>query len=317
MQGVQVDSSSSEIRPQSILVLGLLVAVVLWGAQSVGSGMQLERPTPSPESTTIAAASTTVPPTIAPTARPRQEPPPRPTRTREPEPTTTQEPVTRERPPAPATGLDGTSLIVERGDSGRREVAFTFDAGEGAGHTEAMLDMLDEYGVKGSFGVTGEWVEQNPELARRIVEDGHMVINHTYDHRSWTGESTGGEPLSVDERTFEIEETERIIRDVTGYETTPYFRFPYGAYDEASLQTLAEAGYDYTLWWTCDTLGWDGNTGEEIAELCGPDAEDGGPGTIILMHVVTDGDLAALPTLLQDYADSGYEIVTMEQMIQP
>lgn len=222
-----------------------------------------------------------------------------------------------ERPPAPDTGLDGTTLIVERGDSGRREVAFTFDAGEGAGHTEAMLDLLDEYGVKGSFGLTGEWVEAYPELARRIVDDGHMVINHTYDHRSWTGETTGDEALASEERTVQVEQTERIIRDVTGYETAPYFRFPYGAYDAEALDLLGGMGYDYTFWWSCDTLGWDGTTGEEIAERCDPDAEGGGPGAIILMHVVTDGDLAALPLLLQEYLDAGYEIVTMEYMIQP
>lgn len=257
------------------------------------------------------------PSTVVPTPRPTREPTPRPTTTPEPAPTATQEPRTEERPPAPDTGLDGTSLIVDRGDSGRREVAFTFDAGEGAGHTGEMLDILDEYGVKGSFGLTGEWVEQNPELARRIVDEGHMVINHTYDHRSWTGESTGGEPLTDAERTVEVEQTEQIIRDVTGYETAPYFRFPYGAYDEKSLELLGGLGYDYTFWWTCDTLGWDGNTGEEIAERCGPDAEQGGPGAIILMHVVTDGDLDALPLLLQEYIEGRYEIVTMEQMIQP
>lgn len=312
-----MESSTFVIRPQSILVLMLLVAVVVWGAQSASSGTRSDGPTPSPESRTIASTAATAPPTVVPTARPTREPTPRPTRIPEPARTATQEPRTEERPSAPDTGLDGTSLIVERGDSGRREVAFTFDAGEGAGHTGDMLDILDEYGVKGSFGLTGEWVEQNPELARRIVEEGHMVINHTHDHRSWTGESTGEVPLTDDERTVEVEQTERIIRDVTGYETAPYFRFPYGAYDEESLELLGGLGYDYTLWWTCDTLGWDGNTGEEIAERCGPDAEQGGPGAIILMHVVTDGDLDALPLLLQEYIDGQYKVVTMEQMIQP
>lgn len=306
-----MDLLSSVIRPQSILVLVLLVAVVLWGAQSAGSSMQ---PTETP---TVASVATTVPPTPAPTARPTPSPTPRPTPTAVRQPTATRQPAARERPPAPDTGLDGTSLIVERGDSGRREAAFTFDAGEGPGHTEELLDILDEYRVKGSFGVTGEWVEQNPELARRIVDDGHMVINHTYDHRSWTGESTGDPPLTDDERRAEVQDTGRIIRDLTGYEAAPYFRFPYGAYDASSLELLAEAGYDYTLWWTCDTLGWDGYTGEEIVERCGPDAEGGGPGAIILMHVVTDGDLAALPELLEEYVDDGYDIVTMEQMIQP
>lgn len=312
-----MELSNAVIRPQSLLVLVLLVAVILWGARSAGSGMDTGNPTPTLEPVDIAVAPSTASPAKPPVSRPTREPSSTPRPTEELTPSPTEAPVQTPRPPAPDTGLDGTSLIVERGESGRREVAFTFDAGEGAGHTAEILDILEGYGVKGSFGVTGEWVEQNPELARRIVDDGHMLINHTYDHRSWTGESTGGEPLTADERLSQVQETERIIEEVTGYETAPYFRFPYGAYDRAALDVLAEAGYDYTLWWTCDTLGWDGNSGEEIVELCGPDAEKGGPGAIILMHVVTDGDLAALPGLIEEYIVDDYKIVTMEQMIQP
>ncbi len=300
-------------------MLALLAAVVLWGAQSASSGTQAGDPSPTLELSGIAAAVVTVSPTVTPTPRPTREPSPTlpPTETPEPEPTPTEEPTATERPPAPDTGLDGTSLIVERGSRDRLEVAFTFDAGEGAGHTEEILDLLDEYGVRGSFGLTGEWVEDNPDLAKRIVEDGHMVINHTYDHQSFTGESTGAQPLTDEERTFQIEQAEQVIRDTTGYETAPYFRFPYGAYDQEALDLLSELGYDYTLWWSCDTQGWNGYTGAEIVELCGSDAEMGGPGTVILMHVADDNDFEALPLLLGDYLSKGYDIVTMEEMLQP
>jgi peptidoglycan/xylan/chitin deacetylase (PgdA/CDA1 family) len=197
------------------------------------------------------------------------------------------------------------------------EVAFTFDAGEGAGHTEEILDLLDENGIRGSFGVTGEWVEQNPDLTRRIVEDGHMLVNHTYDHSSFTGVSTGADPLPNDERLEQIEETRQIVLDVTGYETAPYFRFPYGDYDPESLDLLAQAGYDYTLWWSCDTQGWNGYSPETIADICGPDADEGGPGAILLMHVADDNDFDALPVLIEQYQEAGYAFVTMEELIQP
>lgn len=306
------------IRPQSILVLVVLVAVILWGAQSVSSGTQPGESDHAAEGTSIAAASTTVPVNLStPRPSPQPSPTPSPTETPEPEPAATEEPVATGRPPAPDTRLDGTSLIVERGSSDRLEAAFTFDAGEGAGHTADILDLLDEYGVRGTFGITGEWVEDNPELAQRIVDEGHMVINHTYDHQSFTGESTGAEPLTDEERTLQVERTEQIIRDVTGYETAPYFRFPYGAYDQAALDLLADLGYDYTVWWSCDTQGWNGYTGEEIVEECGPDAEKGGPGAIILMHVADDNDFDALPLLLDDYLAEGYDLVTIEEMLQP
>lgn len=70
------------------------------------------------------------------------------------------------------------------------EVALTFDAGADRGYAEAILDTLDEYGIKASFGITGHWAEENPDLVARMVEDGHMVFNHTWTHRSFTGFST-------------------------------------------------------------------------------------------------------------------------------
>jgi len=238
-----------------------------------------------------------------------------PTRTPPPEPT--DEPDPPERPAPPDTGLDGTSLIVERGDSGRLDVAFTFDAGEGAGHTEEILDLLAENGLKGSFSVTGQWVEQNPELTRRIVADGHMLINHTYDHSSFTGVSRDMEPLPEAERLDQIETTRQIILNVARYDTAPYFRFPYGDYDRESLDQLARVGYDYTLWWSCDTEGWNGFSPEEIVTNCGPEADEGGPGAILLMHVTDDNDFAALPVLIERYQEAGYAFVTMEELIQP
>ena len=319
------------IRPQAVLVFLLVAGVLLWGARSVTADKvpDVSPQGASPES--AIAANITVPPTqragqdiptataAAPTIPAAVEPTPTvaspPTRTPVPEPTAP--PVATERPAPPGTGLDGTSLIVERGDSGRFDVAFTFDAGEGAGHTGEILDLLAENGIKASFGVTGQWVEQNPDLTRRIVADGHMLINHTYDHSSFTGVSRDMDPLPEAERLEQIETTRQIILDVAGYDTAPYFRFPYGDYDRESLDQLARVGYDYTLWWSCDTQGWNGFSPETIAGICGPGADEGGPGAILLMHVADDNDFAALPVLIEQYQEAGYTFVTVEELIQP
>ena len=319
------------IRPQAILVFILVAGVLLWGARSAtadkvrgvatqeplpGTSIAANRMLPSAQgaeqaSPTATAKAITVPDPLEPTSTVV----PSPTSTSPPEPTA--EPVATERPAPPDTGLDGTSLIVERGDTGRLEVAFTFDAGEGAGHTEEILDLLAEHGIKGSFGVTGQWVEQNPELTRRIVADGHMLINHTYDHSSFTGVSRDLDPLPEVERLNQIETTRQIILEIAGYDTAPYFRFPYGDYDRESLDQLARVGYDYTLWWSCDTQGWNGFSPETIAEICGPEADEGGPGAILLMHVADDNDFAALPVLIEQYQEAGYTFVTVEELIQP
>jgi peptidoglycan/xylan/chitin deacetylase (PgdA/CDA1 family) len=309
------------IRLQTVLVILVIVAVIIWGIRTVASD-DVEA-TPDPSAITLQVTNT--PPTTAePTSTiPAPTNTPRPTREPTSEPTAeptvepTEEPETVERPDPPVIGEPGEAVLIERGESGRLEIALTFDAGEGPGYTAEILDMLADYGIKGTFGVTGEWAEQNPELIQRIVDEGHMIINHTYDHRSFTGVSPGTEPLTAEERQEEVTRTEAIIADISGYESSPYFRFPYGDYDAASLVELDEIGFHIIAGYTCDTMAWYGYTSDEIVENCNPESVDGGPGAVILMHVVQDADFAALPGLIDEYAAAGYEFVTFEQIIQP
>lgn len=308
------------IRPQTVLVLLLVLIVIQWGADLVVSEDATDPVATIPAATTIASLTdraATPAPSAEPTVIPGPTPTPEPLPTVEPTASPTEVPVATERPSAPDTGLD-RSLIVDRGGSGRLEVAFTFDAGEGTGFTAEILDLLTEYGVVGTFGVTGQWAEQNPELMRRIVDEGHQILNHTYDHASFTGFSPETEPLTEVERREQVEVTEQIIADVTaGYQSSPYFRFPYGDRDDAALELLGEMGFSYTMWWSCDTLGWMGEPPDAIVERCGSGAEQGGPGAILLMHVAEENDWNALEPLIDDYLDGGYDFVTLEELVQP
>lgn len=257
---------------------------------------------------TAPRTGSTVPPTPEPTSAPTQPP------TEEPEPTPTPEPEETPRP-EPPVNTTGASIIFERGNG--REVALTFDAGEGTGYTEEILEFLAEHNLKASFGITGEWAREYPELVKRMVDEGHLVINHSESHQSWTGWSSDGVPLTEDQRLDELLDAEEAIEAATGgtYTVKPYWRPPYGDYDAEGQRLLAEYGYDYTLYWTCDTVAWMGTTPDEIVEKCGPDAEDGGPGAIILMHVTQEADYLSLEGLVAAYQAEGYEFVTVEEMI--
>lgn len=250
-------------------------------------------------------AITTPPP--EPTAAPTEVP------TEEPEPTPTPQPEETPRPEPPAN-TTGASIIFERGNG--REVALTFDAGEGAGYTDEILDFLRDNDLRGSFGITGEWAREYPELVKRMVDEGHMVFNHSESHQSWTGWSSGADPLNEDQRLDELLDADAAITEATdGYAAAPYWRPPYGDYDAEGQRLLAEYGYDYTLYWTCDSLAWNGTSAAEIVDRCGPDAEGGGPGAIILMHVTQEADYLSLEGLVEAYRAEGYEFVTMEEMI--
>lgn len=245
---------------------------------------------------------------------------PRPTKTRTPKPkkptkTPTMEPTTRPDPPPPSES--GLSRVFVRGVSGRKEVALTFDAGADRGYAEEILDLLADYGVVASFGITGMWTEENPDLVQRMVDEGHMLFNHTYSHRSFTGFSTSESEavLTREARQKELLDTAEIIFDLTGYNVAPYFRPPYADYNDEILTQIAEVGYWITLQYTCDSMAWAGTTAAEIVAKCGDNAE---PGDIILLHVgaAAAADTEALPGIIESLLAQDFDLVTAEEIIQ-
>lgn len=105
-----------------------------------------------------------------------------------------------------------------------------------------------------------------------------------------------------------------ITEDTDGYEVAPYFRPPYGDLDDSVLSDVAANGYWVTVMWTCDSLGWNGAV-DQIIERCGTTAE---AGDIILMHVGAESlDAEALPGLIESLEEAGFELVTIEELLQP
>lgn len=268
------------------------------GGQAESSGDQADsRPG-------VAALQTTPEPT--PTAEPTQESTP------------TPEPSETPRPEAPEPSDPERSEVYQRGSGERNEVALTFDAGDDRGYAEEILDTLKEYGVLATFGMTGQWASEYPDLVKRMVDEGHQVINHTWSHPSFTGYSTGDGTGLTDSaaREEELVSTNEVIVDATGgYDTRPYFRPPYGDLDDGVLADLADFGYTIIVMWSCDSLGWNGLTADEINERCTAPAQ---AGDIILMHVGANSqDAAALPEMIEQLQANGFELVTFEQMLQP
>lgn len=300
-----------------ICVLVVLVLGATWGGSSVVSVLNtpeapatvIVSPTPAdvaildPTSTAVVMPTATQAapdPTVAPTIAPTPEP--------------TPAPVGRGSFPVPEN-TTGASVLVERGPTDTRTVALTFDAGEGRGYTEQILDVLKAEGVRASFGTTGEWARENPDLILRILDEGHLLFNHSESHASWTGVSPGTEPLTDEERTAEVMGAHNAVLEVADHDMAPFWRPPYGDYDAQGQVLLASLGYDYTFWWTCDSLGWNGYTAQEIVEWCGPNTANGGPGAIILYHVTQEQDYLSVEQMIADYRAEGYEFVTLDAMI--
>ncbi len=209
--------------------------------------------------------------------------------------------------------VTGPAQLVATGNGKARLVALTFDAGADRGYAAQILTTLEHRGIRASFGMTGLWAQQNPDLVRRMVKDHDILINHTFDHRSFTGLSTKSAPLSGAQRRWEINEAAAVIRKITGLTPRPYFRPPFGDYDAATQALAGQLGYRYMIMWSVDSLGWERLPAPAIIQRCLVLVH---PGGIILMHVGSlSQDAVALPAVITGLAREGYRFVTVAQLL--
>jgi peptidoglycan/xylan/chitin deacetylase (PgdA/CDA1 family) len=199
--------------------------------------------------------------------------------------------------------------VISRGPASASNVVLTFDAGSDVGYTAQILDTLSENGITAAFGITGRWAEQNPALLERIVNEGHDLINHTYDHGSFTGYSTGAPALTQAQRSDQLNRAEAIVQNITGASTLPYFRPPYGDYDAPVNADVGLLGYRYNVMWTVDSMGWNGYSAAAIVQRCLDMAE---PGAIYIFHVGSASqDAAALQRVIDGLRNAGYAFVPL------
>jgi peptidoglycan/xylan/chitin deacetylase (PgdA/CDA1 family) len=206
----------------------------------------------------------------------------------------------------------GASYIYH-GPFAGHHYTLTFDAGADRGFAARILSTLEHAHAHATFGMTGAWARSNPDLVRRMARDGDTFINHTYDHRSFTGFSSKTAPLDQRQRTWEITQTERIIHRLTNTTTKPYFRPPFGDVDGAVPALARKLGYTMLIMWTVDSLGWEGLPASSIVTRCLAQVH---PGTILLMHVGSQSqDAVALPHVLAGLKRAGLTPVTLQQLL--
>jgi peptidoglycan/xylan/chitin deacetylase (PgdA/CDA1 family) len=209
-------------------------------------------------------------------------------------------------------GVVAPAQLISQGSGRARDVALTFDAGADRGYAANILQILERNHVKATFGMTGAWARANLDLLRRIHRDGDQIMNHTYDHRSFTGVSTRTAPLTQQQRTWEITQADKVIRSAVGSSTKPYFRPPFGDYDPATLALARALGYRFVVMWTLDSLGWEHLPAAQILRRCLSGLT---PGTILLMHVGSQSqDALALQPLITAMKRRGYRFVEVAQL---
>lgn len=195
---------------------------------------------------------------------------------------------------------------VAHGDPATNLVALTFDAGtEGGGAAPRILDLLRERGLHVTFFLAGQWVDHNPELAQQMLADGHELANHSYSHPDLTH-------LSDSQIVYELDYTDQVVSDVTGVHTRPYFRPPFGARNRHVLDVAAATGFR-SIYWSLDSGDWLPRA--SAAAVAGKILTYAEPGDIVVEHVGADASADALPVILDEFDQRGWQVGTVSQVL--
>ena len=199
---------------------------------------------------------------------------------------------------------------VYLGNEAEQKIYLTFDAGYENGCTEPILEALAKHNVKAAFFVVGNYIEQNPELVRRMLREGHIVGNHTYHHPDMS------KIASKEDFQRELTSLEEKFQEITGQTMPKYYRPPQGKYSVENLQMAKDLGY-HTFFWSLAYVDWyqDRQPSKEEAfkKLLGRIH----PGAIVLLHSTSSTNAAILDELLTSWEEMGYTFRSIDTLAAP
>lgn len=191
------------------------------------------------------------------------------------------------------------------GDANQKKIYITFDAGFENGNTERILDALKKHGVKATFFLVGNYFETQPELVKRMAEEGHTIGNHTYSHPDMSKIS------DIQSFQTELQKNEALYRDILGSEMPKLYRPPQGKFCEENLKMAQQLGYS-TVFWSLAYVDWytdDQPTPEQAFSKLLPRIH---PGAVVLLHSTSSTNAEILDELLTKWEETGYSFGDLE-----
>ena len=201
---------------------------------------------------------------------------------------------------AEAKYSDHGGLFV--GDAEHKRLWLTFDEGYENGYTEKILDVLKEKNVRAVFFVTYDYAKDNPELIKRMIDEGHTVGNHTMSHPSLP-------ECSDEEMQNELKELHDYINRQFGYDMY-VMRPPRGEFSERVLECAKQLGYT-TVLWSFAYYDWDVNKQPDTAQAFEKITSKVHPGAVYLLHAVSKTNTEILGSVIDNWRENGYIITPM------
>lgn len=190
------------------------------------------------------------------------------------------------------------------GNKDKKYLYLTFDEGYEAGYTPQILQTLKENEVKGAFFITAHFVNTQSELVKQMIDEGHIVGNHTVNHKSMPD-------LTEEQIRTEIMDLHHTIYEKFGYEMK-YIRPPKGEFSERTLEYTNTLGYK-TVMWSFAYEDWNENKQPDEADSKEKIIKNLHNGEIILLHGNSKTNTNILDSIIKEAKDMGYEFRSLDE----
>lgn len=197
----------------------------------------------------------------------------------------------------------GREIPIYSVDTQEKRAAIGFNCAWGDEDVPLILAALEQYNVRATFFVVGQWAEEHPESVRAIAQAGHELGNHSYSHPDMTA-------LSREDIAAQITRCNEAVRAITGKAPT-LFRAPSGAYNNAVVETARALGC-HSVQWDVDSRDWKNPAPDEMTSRVLKNVQ---PGSILLFHVGKENTDAALPEILRGLQGMGYTLCPVGELI--
>ena len=192
-------------------------------------------------------------------------------------------------------------------ESGDKVLYLTFDAGYENGNIERILDTLKSESVPAAFFILSNLISKEPALVKRMADEGHLVCNHTKNHKNLTR-------LDKDEIVANLAALEKEYEAATGRAMSKYFRYPEGYYSKDTALICEEAGYK-TFFWSMAYADWDNARQPSTDFAMKSLLKNTHPGAIVLLHPTSETNADIMPDLIRAWRSMGYRFGTLDDLV--
>ena len=188
-------------------------------------------------------------------------------------------------------------------------IYLTFDAGYENGNVKKTLDILKENNVPGAFFVLENLIKKNPDLIKRMNDEGHLVCNHTATHKDMS------KVTSEDDFCTELERLNKVCLEETGVKIAPYYRPPEGRFSELNLRHAAKAGYK-TIFWSFAYVDWNNDSQMNPQKAKEKVLSGTHNGEVLLLHPTSETNAKILDELIKHWKSEGFRFGTLDELVK-